>query len=68
MCAGALVLARADRLVFGAPDPKFGACVSVFKIIQEPRLNHRMAMSIGILADDCASLMQEFFRKKRQEN
>ena len=54
MCAGALVLARVDRLVFGTPDPKFGACVSIFKIVQEHRLNHRMAMTIGILGDDCA--------------
>ncbi len=66
MCAGALVLARVDRLVFGTPDPKFGACVSIFQIIREPRLNHRMAMATGILADDCAGLMQDFFRKKRR--
>jgi tRNA(adenine34) deaminase len=66
MCAGALVLARVDRLVFGAPDPKFGACVSIFKIVQEPRLNHRMALSTGVLGDDCAELMQQFFKKKRK--
>jgi tRNA(adenine34) deaminase len=68
MCAGALVLARVDRLVFGAPDPKFGGCVSIFKITREPRLNHRMAMSTGVLGDDCAELMQEFFKKKRKSN
>jgi tRNA(adenine34) deaminase len=66
MCAGALVLARVDRLVFGTPDPKFGACVSIFKIVQDSRLNHRMALSMGILADDCAQLMQDFFKKKRK--
>jgi tRNA(adenine34) deaminase len=66
MCAGALVLARVDRLVFGAPDPKFGACGSIFKIVQEPRLNHRVALTLGVLGDDCVELMQEFFKKKRQ--
>ncbi len=66
MCAGALVLARVDRLVFGAADPKFGACVSIFRIVQDPRLNHRMALSSGILLDDCAEIMQEFFKKKRK--
>jgi tRNA(adenine34) deaminase len=68
MCAGALVLARVDRLVFGAPDPKFGACGSIFNICQNPRLNHRIAVSTGILAGDCAGLMQEFFSKKRRND
>jgi tRNA(adenine34) deaminase len=66
MCAGALVLARVDRLVFGTTDPKFGACVSLYQIVQDSRLNHRMALSSGILGDDCATMMQEFFRKKRK--
>jgi tRNA(adenine34) deaminase len=66
MCSGALVLARVDRLVFGAADPKFGACGSIFNIVQDPRLNHRMALSIGILGDDCAAIMQDFFKKKRK--
>jgi tRNA(adenine34) deaminase len=66
MCAGALVLARAERLVFGAKDPKFGACVSLYHIVQDMRLNHRIAMTTGILESDCAELMQEFFRKKRK--
>jgi tRNA(adenine34) deaminase len=66
MCAGALVLARVDRLVFGTTDPKFGACLSLYQIVQDSRLNHRMALSSGILGDDCAGLMQEFFRKKRK--
>ena len=65
MCAGALVLARVDRLVFGAPDPKFGACGSIFNIVSDPGTNHRMAISIGILRDECAAVIQEFFRKKR---
>jgi len=67
MCAGALVLARVNRLVFGAKDPKFGACVSLYQIVQDSRLNHRIALSMGILESDCAELMQEFFRKKRKE-
>ncbi|MEE9555237.1 MAG: tRNA adenosine(34) deaminase TadA [candidate division Zixibacteria bacterium] len=66
MCAGALVLARVDRLVFGAPDPKFGACGSIFNIVSEPRTNHRMSVSMGLLQDDCAAIMQDFFRKKRK--
>lgn len=66
MCAGALVLARVDRLVFGARDPKFGACGSIFDIINEPRLNHRMILTMGILENDCAEIMQEFFRTKRK--
>lgn len=66
MCAGALVLARIDRLVFGPPDPKFGACGSIFNICQNQKLNHRMAVSTGIMADDCADLMRDFFKKKRR--
>jgi tRNA(adenine34) deaminase len=67
MCAGALVLARVERLVFGAPDPKFGACGSIFNIIQNQKLNHRIALSSGILKNECAGLMQEFFKKKREK-
>lgn len=66
MCAGALVLARVERLVYGAPDPKFGACGSIFNIVQSQKLNHRMALSSGILKNECVSLMQEFFKKKRE--
>ncbi len=67
MCAGALVLARVERLVFGAPDPKFGACGSIFNIVQSKELNHTMALSTGILKNECAGLMQEFFKKKRKK-
>ena len=67
MCAGALVLARVERLVFGAPDPKFGACGSIFDIVQSKKLNHRIALSTGILKNECVSLMQEFFKKKRKK-
>jgi tRNA(adenine34) deaminase len=65
MCAGALVLARVDRLVYGAPDPKFGACGSLYMIPQDSRLNHRMPVTAGVLKDQSAGIMQEFFRKKR---
>ncbi|MFA6187292.1 MAG: tRNA adenosine(34) deaminase TadA [Phycisphaerae bacterium] len=65
MCAGACVLARLDRLVFGCDDPKAGACGSLYNIVQDERLNHRLEVSKGILADDCALLLQEFFQKKR---
>ena len=68
MCAGALVLARVDRLVFGAYDPKFGACGSIYNIVQDSRLNHRIATSSGVLGDQCATIMQEFFKKKRSDN
>ncbi len=67
MCAGALMLARVERLVFGAPDPKFGACGSIFNIVQSKKLNHRIALATGILKNDCSSLMQEFFKKKRKK-
>ena len=61
------MLARVERLVFGAPDPKFGACGSIFNIVQSKKLNHRIALSTGILKNECVSLMQEFFKKKREK-
>ena len=67
MCAGALVWARIKRLVFGAADPKAGACGSVMDILGEKRLNHRISVKGGILAADCASLMSEFFQKQRAQ-
>ncbi len=60
MCAGALVLARVERLVFGAPDPKFGACGSIFDIVQSKKLNHRIALSTGILKNECVSSIESF--------
>jgi tRNA(adenine34) deaminase len=65
MCTGAMVLARIDRLVYGAADPKTGAVESVFRILQEPRLNHRVEVTRGILAEECGLLVTEFFRGKR---
>jgi tRNA(adenine34) deaminase len=66
MCAGALTLARIDRLVFGAKDPKFGACGTIFNIVEEPRLNHRITLVTGVLESECAAMMQDFFRGKRR--
>lgn len=65
MCAGALVLARVERLVYGAADPKAGACGSLYEITQDPRLNHRVETVAGVLAEPCAQLLREFFRRQR---
>lgn len=61
MCAGALVAARVRRLVFGAPDPKAGACGSLYNICSDPRLNHEVAVTPGVLAGECGALLSEFF-------
>jgi len=68
MCAGALVLGRLDRLVYGCEDPKAGACGSLYNIVQDERLNHRLEITSGVLADECAKLLQDFFRQKRSGN
>ncbi len=65
MCAGALVWARVKRIVFGAKDPKAGACGSVVNIARHRKLNHRAQLTSGILETECRTLIQEFFRKKR---
>jgi len=65
MCAGAIVLARISRLVYGARDPKAGACGSLSMVPQDLRLNHRVEVIPGVLADECGSLLSEFFRKRR---
>src|SRR6476469_6812543 len=65
MCAGAIVLARLPRLVFGATDPKAGAAGSVFNVLEEPRLNHRPQVESGLLAEDCADLLRAFFAPRR---
>ncbi len=67
MCAGAIVLARIPRLVFGAPDPKRGGAVSVFNIVQHPDLIHRCEVTSGVQADACLHLLQSFFQQRRQE-
>jgi tRNA(adenine34) deaminase len=66
MCAGALVQARIRRLVYGADDPRAGAVRSVFAVVSEPRLNHRIDVVAGVLGGKCADLVQSFFRDKRE--
>jgi tRNA(adenine34) deaminase len=65
MCAGAIVLARVPRVVFGAKDPKAGACGSVLNVLGEPRLNHRPEVAGGLLAGECGALLSEFFASRR---
>jgi tRNA(adenine34) deaminase len=67
MCAGAIILARVPRLVYGAFDPKAGACGSVLDVIHEPQLNHRVEVTPGVLAAECGELLREFFAGKRQK-
>ena len=65
MCAGALVLARLPQLVFGAADPKAGAVGSLYDIPRDSRLNHRVEVTAGVLADECGAVLTRFFRAKR---
>ena len=65
MCAGAIVLARVPRVVFGCTDPKAGAAGSVLDVLAEPRLNHRPVVAGGLLAEDCAALLRAFFASRR---
>lgn len=65
MCAGALVLARVERLVYGCDDPKAGACASLYQVPVDPRLNHRVEIKAGILGDICGTLLRDFFKAKR---
>ena len=65
MCAGAMVHARVQRLVFAATDPRAGAAGSVFNIVQHPALNHRMECTGGVLAEECGALLKEFFVARR---
>ena len=65
MCASALVQARIARLVFGASDPRVGAAGSVFHLTNEPRFNHQVSVSSGVLADECEQVLRDFFRARR---
>lgn len=65
MCAGAITHARVQRLVFGAPDPKAGAVNAVYDIISNPRLNHSVQWTGGVLAEECGQLLRDFFRARR---
>ena len=66
MCAGAMIHARLDRLVFAAADPKAGACGSVLEVLNHPQLNHQMQVEQGIAAEESAELLRGFFRERRQ--
>lgn len=66
MCAGAAVLARVDRLVYGAPDPKAGAVGSLWDVVRDRRLNHRPEVVAGVLADECGALLRDFFAARRR--
>jgi tRNA(adenine34) deaminase len=66
MCAGALVLARVKRIVYGSNDPKTGACGSVLNITSHRKLNHRIKVTKGVLKEECSKILQEFFQNKRR--
>ena len=65
MCAGAIVQARVPRVVYGCDDPKGGAVRSCFEILSHPRLNHQVAITAGVLAEECAAVIQSFFAERR---
>jgi tRNA(adenine34) deaminase len=65
MCAGAMIHARIDRLVYGAADPKAGACGSVLSVLNHPQLNHQMQVGQGVLGEQCGELLRVFFRDRR---
>lgn len=66
MCAGAIVLARIKKVFIGAPDPKSGACGSVFNIVQENKLNHFVEIETGIMRRECEAMLKDFFKKRRK--
>jgi tRNA(adenine34) deaminase len=65
MCCGAIIAARIESVVFGAADPKAGAAVSRYRLLDGDRLNHTVAVTGGVLADECAAVLKEFFRARR---
>jgi tRNA(adenine34) deaminase len=67
MCAGAIVLSRIDRVVFGARDPKAGFGGSLGNLLQDERLNHRVALTVGLLENECGELLRAFFRDRRKD-
>ena len=68
MCAGAILHARVTRLVYAAADPKAGACGSVLEVTNHPRLNHRVIVEPGLLAEECGAMLQNFFRARRAQS
>ena len=67
MCAGAIVLARVPRVVYGAADPKAGAAESLYRLLDDARLNHRAEVVAGVLAEPCGMILSRFFLEKRRE-
>ena len=67
MCAGALVLSKAKEIIYGIADPKAGACGSLFNLVEDDRLNHRLTVQGGVLAEEARAFLQEFFRNLRKE-
>ena len=65
MCAGAMIHARVDEVIYGAADPKGGAIESKFKLANDPQLNHKMAVTSGILEQECSALLRSFFESRR---
>ena len=65
MCAGAIIHSRIARLVYGATDPKAGACESLFRLVSDSRLNHRVPITAGVLARECGDVLKEFFQDRR---
>lgn len=68
MCAGALVQARIPRVAYGAADPKAGAVESLYRLLDDPRLNHRALVVAGVMAEECGSILTRFFQQRRREN
>jgi tRNA(adenine34) deaminase len=68
MCAGALVNSRVERLVFGARDPKAGFCGSLGNLVEDPRLNHRLRVTVGVLEEEAAALLRDFFEALRRRD
>ena len=68
MCAGVIVLARIRRLYIGTEDPKAGACVSLYGITTDERLNHQVELHVGLLKEECSALLKDFFRRLRRKN
>ena len=67
MCAGAILLARLERLVYGPQDPRAGAALSLYNIVQDPRLNHRVDVTYGVLEEESRSLLRAFFEPQRSK-
>ena len=68
MCAGAIVMSRISRLVYGSPDSKAGAAESLFNVVNNPALNHMVEVTSGVCSEECTQVMKDFFKKKRSDN